>query len=253
MSTGVLSSYPLLSIMLNLPPPTSNDVIGLFLSFSYSLSLLGVAEVIRVLYRFDTDFTRKIVHVGAGCWVWGVLYFFDHWEYAMIPFTSYIGLNWVFLRWRILKSATPGTVYFCISITLLLSTLHTSFQSGFPRGPISHIIMTGAMAMTFGDAMASLVGRRFGKHRLTSTGLPYADPRKSVEGATACFVTVFCTTIVTFVLTSPVPGGMGTFVVFGGAVVAAVLATLLEAVSPHGIDNLTVPLGVPLGLWLLGF
>jgi len=37
-----------------------------------------------------------------------------------------------------------------------------------------------------------------------------------------------------------------------GALVAAIVGTLLEAISPLGTDNLTVPIGVALVLFFLG-
>ena len=42
------------------------------------------------------------------------------------------------------------------------------------------------MLGVWGDAFAALIGKKFGKHKLH---LPFADPRKSVEGTLAMFVT----------------------------------------------------------------
>ena len=56
----------------------SNDVLGLILSYGYATSLLVVSEILVRKFGWKQFVTRKLVHIGAGMWVWGILYFFDN-------------------------------------------------------------------------------------------------------------------------------------------------------------------------------
>jgi len=85
-----------------------------------------------------------------------------------------------------------------------------------------------------GDAFAALVGKRFGKHKIT---WKYADGRKSVEGSAAMFVTsaiaVFC--VVTAHGHLPVAARI--LLAAAGAGVAAVV----EMVTKDGKDTIYCP------------
>ena len=58
---------------------TINDLIGLLASYAYAFGLLFIVEAIGKALKWPVHFTRKIIHIGAGLWVWGILYYFDHW------------------------------------------------------------------------------------------------------------------------------------------------------------------------------
>jgi phytol kinase len=47
------------------------------------------------------EWTRKLVHVGAGMWVFGVLALFDNWQIGVLPFATFIIGNYLFYRYRI--------------------------------------------------------------------------------------------------------------------------------------------------------
>ena len=195
---------------------TNNDFIGLAISYVYATGLLVIGEGLRKLFGVKPDLTRKVIHIGAGMWVFAVLLLFKHWEIGIIPFASFIGLNYLFYRYRIVgamdtQDSSPGTVYFAISVTLLFGLLWR------PDGPVDSvaIAVAGIMAMTWGDALAALIGRRFGQHKYQ-----VGNSVRSWEGSAAMVVT-------------------------------ATFATLAEAVSPHGTDNLSVPLVAAGVIWVL--
>jgi phytol kinase len=222
---------------------TTRDWIGLGLSYAYASGLLVLAELIRRQLGAPQEFTRKLVHIGAGMWVFGVLGLFDTWYIGVIPFATFIGLNYLLWRTRLLASvdapnSSPGTIYFAISITLLFLAFWRT-DSPADKG---YIAAAGAMAMTWGDALASIVGERFGRHRYQIAGSV-----RSYEGSLAMFVASALAMFLTILLApgSPIapltpPLGLGT--ALAAAIVAASAATLAEAVSPAGADNLSVPL-----------
>jgi len=219
------------------------DLIGLVVSFVYAFSLLGVAEAIRRVRNFPQDFTRKIVHIGAGMWVFGILAIFETWYIGIIPFASFIFLNYITYRYRLLdavddEDSTPGTVYFAFSITLLFLIFWRT-NSPQDRG---YIAAAGVMAMTWGDAMASIIGRRWGQHRYTFRG----DTR-SWEGSAAMVV---ASSIAIFLTLSLLPGSalapmvqpLRTTTCLAGALSGALVAAVAEGLSPRGTDNLSVPI-----------
>ncbi len=228
---------------------TSGDVFGLIFSYVYAFALLLILEAIRRWRKYPTDFTRKLVHIGAGMWIWGVLLLFDHWWFAIIPTGTFIIFNAIFLRFRIFSAMDPkegatfGTVYFAFSCTLLLATFHLGWEQGFPQG-YEYVAMAGIMAMTWGDAFAAIIGKRFGTHTYRIAG----SGKRTIEGSIACFVATYIAVAVTLTILSP----RSLQLLLISALAAAILATLLEAISPAGTDNLTVPIGVAIASVLSG-
>jgi len=222
---------------------TGRDLIGLGIVYAYAFILIGVVEGIRRLLRYPQDFTRKLVHIGAGMCVFIVLSAFDNWYVGIIPFATFIVLNFIFYRYRLLDSvdnedSTPGTIYFAISITILFAWLWRT-NNHADRG---YVAAAGTMAMTWGDALASIIGRRWGRHRYTFRG----DTR-SLEGSATMLIASLVTMFLTLRLVpgSPLspytqPFNLSTCVT--AALIGSILATIAEGISPRGKDNLSVPL-----------
>ncbi len=209
---------------------SGRDILGLVLSYIFAFGLIGLAEAVRAWRGWPTEFTRKVIHIAAGSWVIAIIYIFEHWWWGVVPTASFVILNYIFYRFTIFKAmdargSTPGTVYFALSITILLLLL-------WPRGQ-EGIVAVGVMPMTWGDAFASLIGVRWGRHRYEALG-----SRRSWEGSAAMFVFSLLATFVVLLLVglplSPAEGFLYSFLMALGA-------TLVEAFSPWGLDNLSVP------------
>jgi dolichol kinase len=228
------------------------DAIGVVLSYVYAFGLLFAVEAIGRWLKWRQAFTRKIVHIGAGLWIWGILCFFDHWTYGIIPFATFIVLNYVFYRRQTFKAmdtqeSTPGTVYFALSITVLFALLWRT--GGQPdRVPIA---AAAVMAMTLGDALASIVGVRWGRHRYTVFG-----HSRSWEGTVAMAVFSYLGMHLTLRWlpgSAPSPHSVvwSSVNVLLLTLVGTAVATAAEALSPAGTDNLSVPLLSGLALYAL--
>jgi len=74
----------------------TNDFWGLLYSYVYATSLLLLSELLVRKFGWKQFVTRKLVHIGAGMWVWGILYFFDNWYWGVVPFATFIVLNFIF-------------------------------------------------------------------------------------------------------------------------------------------------------------
>jgi uncharacterized protein (TIGR00297 family) len=229
------------------------DVLGLVLSYVYAFGLLFAVEAVGRRLMWQQRVTRKIIHIGAGLWVWGILALFDHWYLGIIPFATFIVLNYVFYRWQSFKAmdttdSTPGTVYFALSITVLFVLL---WRTG---GVVDRVPIAAAatMAMTLGDATASLVGQRWGKHRYAFFG-----HTRTWEGTTAMAAVTWLSVAATLLwlpgsALSPnsIPWTVGE--VWLVSLLGTIVAATAEAISPAGTDNLSVPVLSGFAMFVVG-
>ncbi len=230
---------------------TERDIIGLVLSYLYAFGLLFAVEALGKRLRWPQYATRKLVHIGAGMWVWAILAVFDTWLYGLIPFATFIVLNYLFYRYQLFQAmdatdSSPGTVYFAFSITLLFALFWRT--DGVDRVPLA---VAATMAMTWGDGVASLVGQRFGRHCYTVFG-----HRRSWEGTVAMVMASFGAVFITLLLLpasglSPGSTGIPLSRAVILALVVAVVGALVEGLSPAGTDNLSVPVLTAAALYLL--
>jgi dolichol kinase len=130
-----------------------------------------------------------------------------------------------------------GLVFYAISYTVL----------AFLFGSRPYIIAAGILPMAYGDAAASIVGEKWGRTRYRVVA------EKSLQGSAAMFLFSFASLAL----------GMFYFSLFyhfswtskiASMLAAAAAATAVEAFSPMGFDNLTVPaFGVLIFLLYGGF
>jgi len=190
-----------------------------------------VAETLsRFFNRVDGEFTRKIVHIGAGNVI-----LFAWW----LDVPGWIGIGaaaiasciaLISLVIPILPSVNSvgrkslGTFFYAISIGVLIALFWHLDEYEYAA--------IGILIMTWGDGMAAIIGQRFGKHHYRVFGI-----KKSWEGS---FAMAFFSFLVTFFILLAVQGNMWeTWLI---SIVVSAVATSLEAFSVLGIDNLTVPI-----------
>ncbi|HYF91854.1 MAG TPA: DUF92 domain-containing protein [Symbiobacteriaceae bacterium] len=207
------------------------DLMALLWSYLYVGAVVAVGEGGK-RWGLSTEVARKIIHVGVGLWIFGTLALFTSPYMAAIPPATAALANWVIHRKRLLKAteAEPenlGTVWFPVSFALLILL---AWNEPFA-------VAGGVMAMTIGDAVASIVGLRWGSRRYATLG----GKVKSLEGSAAMFMAAWAALWVTV-------GMHGSFV--GLCTLAAVVATCAEALGIKGRDNLWVPLSAGATLYL---
>ncbi|KKJ01321.1 diacylglycerol/polyprenol kinase family protein [Prochlorothrix hollandica] len=187
----------------------------------------------------EPEFVRKTVHIGTGNVIllaW----------WLQIPAGFAIAASLLFSAISLLSYYLPllpginsvgrssfGTFFYAASIGLLVAW--------FWPLDLPQFAVLGILVMTWGDGLAALVGRRWGRHPYQLWG-----EKKSWEGSLTM-------ALVSWLVGGLVLGtlGLGWAVTWGVALGVAIAATALEACSKLGIDNLTVPLGsAALGFWL---
>lgn len=117
-----------------------------------------------------------------------------------------------------------------------------SYLATLLGGLISHIYLgpaalAGLLVTGLADALAEPVGVRFGRHRYRVLTLSSTRCERSLEGSLAVFLaSLACVTAAA--LLSPAIGYSPAL--WWAAPVIALCCALVEAVSPHGWDNLTL-------------
>jgi len=118
----------------------------------------------------------------------------------------------------------------------LMTILLAVFWGGF-GDEYKYIIVTSIFAWGPGDAAAAIVGKNFGKHKLSGR---FIEGTKSVEGSVAMAVTSFVCTFVTLMFMSDFTWP----VVLMVSLVIAPIASLVELFTKKGLDTITVPIAV---------
>ena len=215
-----------------------SDWLALAVSYVFVFAAIGIAEGMRKRRGYSTDFTRKFIHITVGMWSVGTVLLFDRWYMAIIPPASFILINYLSYRQETFKAMETGekgnlgTVYFPLSFVLIVFL--------FWQQP--HLVVASLMPMTWGDAMAAVLGARYGQFRYTLWG-----STRSLEGSISMFLFAFTATFLVLWLFPPL--GLGISLLY--ALIVSVITTLVEAVTPWHLDNLTVPLVSAVILYLL--
>jgi phytol kinase len=208
----------------------SQDLIALLASFIYVFAMIGIAEGLRKWRGYSVEFTRKFIHIAVGMWAYGTVLLFERRTFAIIPPLAFVAIN-AFSYWQGTFKAMEtgekgqwGTIYFPLAFAALIWLLWDR----------PHVLVASLMPMTWGDALAAVVGRRIGQHRYTVAG-----STRSLEGSAVMLLVGWVATLVPLLLLAPQP--LDPVAAVGAAAATALGAAVVEAISPWGIDNLTVP------------
>jgi phytol kinase len=197
---------------------------------AFYLALFGVAEVVRARIRIGADSTRPLVHVIGGLFALSLpIFFSEPWPVVVLGlgFVAFMaGTKVLGLLQAIhgVQRPTAGALVYPLGITVAF----VGTGAEWPAYPVA------VLALAVGDAAGGIVGRRFGTHRFRVLGTV-----RTVEGSLAAFV--FAVLATAAVLLSR---DAALFPAVGLAMVVGVVVVTVEALSPRGIDNLTIPAAV---------
>lgn len=195
---------------------------------------MGLISRIETRHGLGAEAKRKLLHVGAGLASLGLPAVFDD------PVRVFAGLmlvtTWMLavrrsagLRHRFggvlhdLERRSWGEMLFALSLAWLLITAHDT--------PLHYILPV--LVLSLADAAAALVGRAVPLH-------PLGGPAKgkTLSGCAAFFGVAWLVGAATLTTIAALPPAQAAAM----AALVAFNATVAEAVSHRGLDNLTVPL-----------
>ncbi len=213
-----------------------NNILGLVISFVFLGLVIGIAVLLRRFTGFSSEFIRKFIHIGVSNWWFILMAWMDNLWYALAGPVVFIILNSVmtfggyggFLGMND-KKRNYGLIYFPISLLILVLLVY--------NGKLAAAAATiGVLSMGYGDGLAAIVGHAWGKRKL-----PFLTGGKTWLGTVVMFFVVVVVAYV-FAPMSEVPYRLVV------AVTTGLVGAFLEAATPLGLDNVTVPLGT--ALWV---
>ena len=212
--------------------------IAIFVIALWIVIVLLIAFLSKRYFPKKEELSRKIIHIGTGpvillAWLFDIPKNIAFSTALLI--TIALGINY---QYRLLpaiedvKRKSFGTIAYGISITFLLFLFWPRYASS---------VSIGVLSMAFGDGLAGLLGRSIN------------SPKWSILGQTKSIVGTLTMGSVVAIMTSIISSSNNLGIAPLEIIVISLIATILEQISPWGIDNLTVPIGVTcIGIWVIG-
>ena len=202
------------------------------------ITILIIAYLCKRYFPKKEELSRKIIHIGTGPVILLAALFNIPKTIAFFSallITIALCINY---KYRLIPSIEDierksfGTIAYGISITLLLLVFWPRYSSS---------ISIGVLSMAFGDGLAGLIGRSI------------TSPKWSILGQTKSIAGTFTMGSIVAITTATISLVNNLEIQPLEIIVISLIATILEQISPWGIDNLTVPIGVTcIGIWLIG-
>jgi len=235
----------------NLTTFTKNDVIGL--AVVYLIIAVSLVVYLYAKKHWKLVDSRKIVHIGVGHFVWIWWIFSAPWVmlvFFAIPFTAILffamhkdnAIGKSELGEISREGHSTGLFFYALAILILVALCFNDWMAA----------TIGIVAMTFGDGMGSVIGRKYGKHK-TINGKSWEGTLTifAVTAVMAMVMMVFyaylnaegiCRPIVTdFILPIPVIG-----------MIAGLFAAVTETFCDGRYDNIVVASVVTMAMMGLG-
>ena len=203
---------------------------------------LYCSGTLKLSHGIKTNYTRKLFHILVFSFAGVLGYLFDF--RAVMLYGGITGLIIIYVIYR-----GEGKVLY-EGIGREQDHPHRSLYIGVPfittaiggllnNYLFAELALVGYLVSGWGDAIGEPIGVRFGRHRYKVPSLKGVYCERSIEGSIAIFLMSSFGTAVALILIS---GIIWWFVILI-ALVVGLAAALIEAVSPHGLDNLTTQVG----------
>jgi dolichol kinase len=217
-----------------------NDLLGLLIVYIYVSFLLLLTEKIFKKYP---NFSRKILHIMTGNIAFFLPIFQTRYVMAFMaagPFIFFTFLMSPYSPIKLIKGKTSaaghgmGLVYYAITWTILAYLFFDNMI----------VIAIAILAMSYGDGFASVIGMKFGKRKYRIFG-----DEKSYIGSYAMFILTFFTSLIAIIYYNyPI-----TQINIIYILIISLIVTVIEGLTPKGLDNLSVPFLSAFIYWILFF
>jgi phytol kinase len=211
------------------------DGIGIVLSYLFVFGFIGAATLLMRKDVLAPSVTRKVIHIGvAHWWLISMALMDDPWVASIGPL-SFIIINAIAIRRKLLPAMDQGadarnwgTVYFPVSLLVLVNLCWRGVMPAWVGG-------LAILVLGWGDGLAALVGESNG-----ARGARIWGGRKSAAGTAVMFAASLTVALVFTLIFNRRFGAL--LPAIGVSAATAAAATVVELLTPLGIDNITVPL-----------
>lgn len=206
----------------------------------YFIIAAGSALTCRILIRIQDEIFRKILH----CILLGSLlifiFCFDTWWISALEAIGFAVVVYPILmfleRYRSFSKLTTerkrGELKSSLLLVFFMFATIITICWGFLGD--KYLVIASIYAWGFGDAAAAIIGKRFGKHKIS---WKYTDGKKSVEGSTAMFIT----SLISVAVILGYRGGLNTAGYFVIPPIVAFTSAIAELYSKEGLDTVICP------------
>lgn len=240
------------------------DLFIVLIAYIYILITILVPLTLYKKGKISKFSARKAVHISAGLAILSSpFYFWPFWPtiiagtltlfvyfsskeskvkqlkdlYDAISEEQEEGLKRAFLQ---------GPFFYCLSITALV------FIFGIVAPYNFYFPIAGVLIMIVADTLASIVGKRWGKIGIS---LSWTNSKRTLEGSATFFVSAFALCFLSFYLFGflipTFQEALSIITILIYSLVTSAIATVVEWISPSTFDDLTVPFGSTLIIYLL--
>ena len=213
---------------------------GVSVTLAYIIIAVGIMFLARKLLTIPDELFRKILHfILLGAYI-PLCFAFEAWWMATVYALSLIVILFpaLFLAQRIpmfssfVNERKKGE--FVSSMVYAVGMMAFSIAVCWGLFSDKYLVLASIYAWGIGDALAALIGKKFGKHKIK---WKIADGKKSIEGSLAMFV---CALVSVFTVLL-IRGGISIPMCLCIAVISALVCTLTELCAKNGLDTVICP------------
>ena len=215
------------------------NIYGLVISILYIGLVIGISGLFS---KASKEASRKFIHIMlANWWIIAMIFFDNIWIAGILP-ALFIIINYASYKFDIIKSMerdddsgeekTLGTVFYAISLLIVVILCF-----GFFKNTI--IGLVGILVMGYGDGFAAIAGKSIKSKEFSILG-----GKKSLAGCSTMF-------IISLIIISCALAYFNVQFWYIKSIIIALVATIFEAISVKGTDNLTVPILTTLMVWMV--
>ena len=216
-----------------------SDILALIVVYIYVAVIFVIAEMVL---KTRPEVSRKFLHIMVGNMIFAMPFFSDPWVmvwFLTLPITIALFFLTEYSPVKIENSVTEsghalGLFFYALIWTVLIAIFTIIAPANDPKFYI-WIVALAIVPMVYGDGFAALIGQKFGKVKYTVFG-----GTKSLEGSLTMFVVTTVMSVFVWMVFASIGCIMPAFNIVYIIAISDV-ATVCEAVSYGGIDNLSVP------------
>ncbi len=249
-------------------PNIGNDLIFTGFALLYVFAWVLIPEILQKKGKISKFIARKLVHLFAGLAIFITPYLTIPWFAVLLAalmtvvtlksskhssLTAFKGLyDAIGEEAEEKKGFLEGPFHYALAITILIAIFATVYQvTGIG---LYYLPISGILIMIISDTLASIVGKRWGKHEVK---VPWLKSKRTAEGSLAFLASAWVLCFLSFFIFGVyVPGSDIVLSVPNAlilSVVTAIVGTVMELISPSVWDDMTVPIATTAIISILGF
>ncbi len=223
---------------------------GIFVGYYVIVGILFL--IIKMLFQPPRELFRKMLHIMCAMSIFILLHKFDIWYLAILNVAVFSLALYPIINYlerfpkvmEVLVERKKGEIRSSLVIIFTAMSILIAIFWGWLGEQWKYIIIASIMAWGFGDATAALVGKAYGKNIIKSR---FTDGKKTVEGTTAMAFATFIAVSVILLIYASFPW----YLCLLAAAVVAPICAIIELISHHGFDTITVPLAAAVSLYFI--